>query len=57
MAEWGVAAALGTALLAALWWIYFSTTASYGARVLAASGTDRRAALAQDAYALLRTCR
>ncbi|WP_192579672.1 low temperature requirement protein A [Micromonospora sp. AMSO31t] len=48
-----VAAALGTALLAALWWIYFSTTAIYGARVLAASSTDRRAALAQDAYALL----
>ncbi|WP_262286363.1 low temperature requirement protein A [Micromonospora sp. MA102] len=48
-----VAAALGTALLAALWWIYFSTTAIYGARVLAASGRGRRAALAQDAYALL----
>ncbi|MFG2110763.1 low temperature requirement protein A [Micromonospora chersina] len=48
-----VAAALGTALLAALWWIYFSTTAVYGGRVLAASGVDRRAALAQDAYALL----
>ncbi|MET8907870.1 low temperature requirement protein A [Micromonospora sp. NPDC004551] len=48
-----VAAALGAALLAALWWIYFSTTAIYGGRVLAASGMDRRAALAQDAYALL----
>ncbi|MET7806577.1 low temperature requirement protein A [Micromonospora chersina] len=48
-----VAASMGTALLAALWWIYFSTTAIYGARVLTASGRNRRAALAQDAYALL----
>ena len=48
-----VAAALGTALLAALWWIYFGTTASYGERVLVASGRARRAALARDAYGLL----
>ncbi|WP_260428343.1 low temperature requirement protein A [Micromonospora globispora] len=48
-----VAAALGTALLAALWWIYFGTTASYGERVLVASGRVRRRALARDAYGLL----
>ncbi|WP_446217404.1 low temperature requirement protein A [Micromonospora sp. IBHARD004] len=48
-----VAATLGTALLAALWWIYFSKTAIHGERVLAASGRAQRAALAQDAYALL----
>ncbi|MET8833154.1 low temperature requirement protein A [Micromonospora sp. NPDC004540] len=48
-----VAATVGTALLAALWWIYFSTTASYGGRALAATGEARRAPLAQDAYVLL----
>ncbi|WP_189195789.1 low temperature requirement protein A [Micromonospora fulviviridis] len=48
-----VAAAVGTALLAALWWIYFSTTAIHGKRALAASPREQRSALAQDAYALL----
>ncbi|WP_406043810.1 low temperature requirement protein A [Micromonospora sp. NBC_00898] len=48
-----VAAVLGTALLAALWWIYFGTSATHGERVLAASDRARRAALARDAYALL----
>ncbi|MFG1658252.1 low temperature requirement protein A [Micromonospora chersina] len=48
-----VAATVGTALLAALWWIYFSTTAIHGKRALAASPGDQRSALAQDAYALL----
>ncbi|MGN9804995.1 low temperature requirement protein A [Micromonospora sp. L32] len=48
-----VAAGLGTALLAALWWIYFSTTAVHGEPALAASEPARRSRLAADAYALL----
>ncbi|MEU1688998.1 low temperature requirement protein A [Micromonospora sp. NPDC005707] len=48
-----VATALGTALLAALWWIYFSTTAIHGKRMLVATRQDQRTALAHDAYALL----
>ncbi|WBB69112.1 low temperature requirement protein A [Micromonospora sp. WMMD812] len=48
-----VATVLGTALLTALWWIYFSTTAIHGKRMLSASQQEQRAVLAQDAYALL----
>ncbi|SCG73082.1 low temperature requirement protein A [Micromonospora inositola] len=48
-----IAAALGTALLAALWWIYFGAAATVGERALAASGRATRTAIARDAYTFL----
>ncbi|MFI7576397.1 low temperature requirement protein A [Micromonospora sp. NPDC049497] len=48
-----VAAVLGTALLGALWWIYFGCDADVGERALADRTGRARIALARDGYAYL----
>ncbi|MGY0003602.1 low temperature requirement protein A [Micromonospora sp. I033] len=48
-----VAAFLGTALLAALWWAYFGWDSTEGERVLAAVDLGTRTRLARDAYTWL----
>ncbi|MEU4368674.1 low temperature requirement protein A [Micromonospora chersina] len=48
-----VAAFLGTALLAALWWTYFGWDSTEGERALAAADLRTRTRLARDAYTWL----
>ncbi|MEU1683855.1 low temperature requirement protein A [Micromonospora sp. NPDC005707] len=48
-----VAAFLGTALLAALWWAYFGWDSTEGERMLAAADLRTRTRLARDAYTWL----
>jgi low temperature requirement protein LtrA len=48
-----VAAVLGLALAAAMWWAYFDVTALLAERALAALRGEHRARLARDAYSFL----
>ncbi|MGW5670387.1 low temperature requirement protein A [Micromonospora sp. NPDC003776] len=48
-----VAAFLGTALLASLWWVYFGWRSAEGERALAAARGGQRTRLARDAYTWL----
>src|SRR5215211_7456326 len=48
-----VAAVLGIALAAALWWAYFDLVALYAERRLSAAQGEERARLARDSYSLL----
>ncbi|MBA2624311.1 MAG: low temperature requirement protein A [Acidimicrobiia bacterium] len=53
--SWSIvaAAALGLAISAALWWLYFDVTALMAERALSGAAGEEQAALARDAYSFI----